>query len=313
MKLDVTLILPIYNEAKTIPELWRQLENVLLTLHLSWEVIFIDDGSYDSSIDLLREIHSQYSNVKIISLSRNFGHAPALTAGIDHAQGRAVILMDSDLQDSPEAIPVFIKKWQEGYDVVYAIRKNRKEGYLKRLAFKLFYFVQTRLSETRIPTDAGIFSLIDSKVIKALKSMPERNKYLSGLRAFAGFRQTGITVVRGARFSGDPRVSLLMQIKSAYNGVFSFSAIPLRIVSFIGLVVSMISFFVGFVAFISRYIFGHQILSWQFGLTTISFISGIQLLAIGVSGEYLTRIYDEVKQRPYYIIGKRIGFVEVET
>ncbi|MDE5072129.1 MAG: glycosyltransferase family 2 protein, partial [Trichodesmium sp. St5_bin8] len=178
--IDYSVVIPIFNESEIIPELWRRLSDILDKLDSSSEVIFINDGSVDNSLELLKEINHKNQKVKIISFSRNFGHQCALSAGIDHANGKAVILMDGDLQDSPEAIISFLRLWQQGYDVVYAIRKNRKEKWLKRLAFKSFYYIQRKLSGIVTPMDAGIFSLMDRKVILTLRQMPERNKYLSG-------------------------------------------------------------------------------------------------------------------------------------
>lgn len=194
--LDYSIVIPVFNEEETILELWRRLSNSLERLDGYSEVIFIDDGSTDSSLQFLCELSKQNSEVKVISLSRNFGHQPALSAGIDHAEGRAVILMDADLQDSPESIIDFIGQWKKGYDVVYAIRRKRKEKWLKRIAFKSFYLIQSSLSEVPLPLDAGIFSLMDRRVVLSLRQMPERNKYLSGLRAYTGFKQTGVLVER---------------------------------------------------------------------------------------------------------------------
>lgn len=256
------------------------------------------------------------SGVKVISLSRNFGHQCSLTAGIDHAKGEAVILMDGDLQDAPEAILRFTEKWKQGYAVVYAIRKKRKEKLLKRLAFVIFYRCLNLLAGISIPLDAGIFSLMDKKVILALQSMPERNKYITGLRAYAGFKQTGVLVERGPRFKGEPRVTLTKLFKLAFDGIFSFSIKPLRIATFLGLLFSTSSFFLGTVGLFFKFILEREFLSWHYGLTTTFFLGGVQLLFLGLIGEYIGRIYDEVKQRPYYIVEEKIGFdskVEVKN
>ena len=306
--LDYSVVIPIFNEEEIIPELWRRLSDILDRLDSSSEVIFINDGSVDNSLELLKEINHKNQEVKIISFSRNFGHQCALSAGIDHTNGKAVILMDGDLQDSPEAIISFLQLWQQGYDVVYAIRKNRKEKWLKRLAFKSFYYIQKKLSGIVTPMDAGIFSLMDRKVILTLRQMPERNKYLSGLRAYAGFKQKGVYIERGPRYRGQPKVSVSKLFKLAFDGIFSFSTIPLKIATILGLVSAIISFIIGLIGLYVKFILGQEFLSWAYGLTTTFFMGGIQLLSLGIIGEYIGRIYDEVRQRPYYIIQEKIGF-----
>ncbi|MCL2928317.1 MAG: glycosyltransferase family 2 protein [Trichodesmium sp. MAG_R01] len=306
--IDYSVVIPIFNESEIIPELWRRLSDILDKLDSSSEVIFINDGSVDNSLELLKEINHKNQKVKIISFSRNFGHQCALSAGIDHANGKAVILMDGDLQDSPEAIISFLRLWQQGYDVVYAIRKNRKEKWLKRLAFKSFYYIQKKLSGIVTPMDAGIFSLMDRKVILTLRQMPERNKYLSGLRAYAGFKQIGVYVERGPRYRGEPKMSVSKLFKLAFDGIFSFSTIPLKMATILGLVSAILSFIIGLIGLYVKFILGKEFLSWAYGLTTTFFMGGIQLLSLGIIGEYIGRIYDEVRQRPYYIIQEKIGF-----
>lgn len=303
-----SIVIPIFNEEDIIPELWQRLSNILKQLDGSSEVIFVNDGSYDGSLELLSELSFKYPQVKVINLSRNFGHQCSLTAGIDHAKGEAVILMDGDLQDAPEAILHFIEKWEQGYAVVYAIRRKRKEKPLKRLAFVMFYRCLNLFAGINLPVDAGIFSLMDKKVILALRAMPERNKYITGLRAYAGFKQTGVLVERGPRFKGEPKVTLTKLFKLAFDGIFSFSIIPLRIATFLGLIFSTSSFLLGIIGLFFKFILGREFLNWNYGLTTTFFIGGVQLLFLGLIGEYIGRIYDEVKQRPYYIVEDKIGF-----
>ena len=306
--IDYSVVIPIFNEEENISELWRKLSNILDRLDSSSEVIFINDGSVDNSLELLKEINQKNQEVKIISFSRNFGHQCALSAGIDHTNGKAVILMDGDLQDSPEAIISFLQLWKQGYDVVYALRKNRKEKWLKRLAFKSFYYIQKKLSGIVTPMDAGIFSLMDRKVILTLRQMPERNKYLSGLRAYAGFKQIGVYVERGPRYRGEPKMSISKLFKLAFDGIFSFSTIPLKMATILGLVSAIVSFIIGLIGIYVKFVLGQEFLSWTYGLTTTFFMGGIQLLSLGIIGEYIGRIYDEVRQRPYYIIQEKIGF-----
>ena len=307
-RIKYSIVIPIFNEEEIIEELWRQLSSVLSGINAYYEVIFIDDGSSDRSYSILTKLNRQCSEVKIIRLSRNFGHQCALTAGIDRAVGRAVILMDGDLQDSPQAIIKFIARWQQGYDVVYAIREKRKELWLKRMAFVGFYRLLGWFSRIELPADAGIFSLMDRKVVNALRQMPERNRYLSGLRAYAGFKQTGVVVERGSRYRGKPRVSLSKLFKLAFDGIFSFSVIPLRIATIFGLICAIVSFILGIIGLYFKYVLGQTFLAWSHGLTTTFFMGGIQLIFLGIIGEYIGRIYDEVKQRPYYLVRDTVGF-----
>ncbi len=303
-----SVVIPIFNEEETISELWQRLSNVIRQLDGRTEVIFINDGSFDNSLKLLTELSSKHPEVKVISLSRNFGHQSSLSAGIDHAKGMAVILMDGDLQDAPEAIINFVDQWKQGYAVVYAVRQKRKEKPLKRLAFLLYYRVLNFLAGQNLPLNAGIFSLMDRKVILALRSMPERNKYISGLRYYAGFKQVGVLVERGPRYRGEPRVTLVKLFKLAFDGIFSFSTIPLRIATFLGLASSIFSFILGLIGLYFKFILGKNFLSWSYGLTTTFFMGGIQLTFLGIIGEYIGRIYEEVKRRPYYIVDEKIGF-----
>jgi dolichol-phosphate mannosyltransferase len=308
MQIDYSVVIPVFNEEATLLELWKRLQRVLDCLGERSEVIFVDDGSSDASLSILTELASRHAEVKIVSLSRNFGHQCALMAGINYASGRAIIMMDGDLQDAPEAIIAFVEKWRQGYDVVYAIRHKRKENLLKRSAFKAFYRLQSSLSSISLPLDTGIFSLMDRKVALVLRQMPERNKYLTGLRAYAGFRQTGILVERGPRYHGEPRVSVLKLVKLALDGIFSFSKVPLQLATLLGFVCASSSFIIGLIGLYFKFVLGLEFLSWAYGLTTTFFLGGVQLLSLGIIGEYVGRIYDEVKQRPYYVVNQTIGF-----
>jgi dolichol-phosphate mannosyltransferase len=303
-----SIVIPIYNEEGTIPELWRYLEAVIQKADALFEVIFVDDGSSDKSYELIRQLCLQFPFVRALQLSRNFGHQCALSAGIDYATGNSVILMDGDLQDAPAAIPEFIRLWQAGYDVVYAIRKKRKENIIKRFCFWLFYRVIQSTSKVQLPVDAGVFSLMDRRVVDVLRSMPERNRYITGLRAYAGFNQTGIPVERGPRYSGKPRVTLSKLIRLALDGIISFSTLPLRFITYMGIIFALTAFSLGIVGLVYKFILGQEFLSWPFGLTTTFFMGGIQLIFLGIMGEYIGRIYDEVKQRPYYVVREAINF-----
>jgi dolichol-phosphate mannosyltransferase len=305
-----SIVIPIFNEEATILELWQQLSRVIAHFDGPTETIFVNDGSTDKSLEILNHLHLKNPQIKIINLSRNFGHQAAITAGLENAQGEAVILMDGDLQDEPRSLPDFIKKWQEGFQVVYAVRIKRKENIFKRNVFKIFYLIQSFLAEVSTPLDSGIFSLLDRKAVSALKNMPERNKYLSGLRAYAGFRQTGITVERNPRYSGRPRVTLGKLFKLAFDGIFSFSKVPLKIITWLGILSAATAFILGLAGAFYKIFLHRQFFSWAYGLTTTFFIGGVQMLSLGIIGEYIGRIYDEVKQRPYYIIAEKIGFEE---
>jgi dolichol-phosphate mannosyltransferase len=304
---SITIVFPVFNEAETLPELHRCVSEVLQSISHTFELIFVNDGSTDSSLHVLKKLATDDPRVRVICLSRNFGHQPALMAGIDAAQGDAVILMDADLQDSPSAIAAFIREWETGSEVVYAVRTKRKEGPFKRMAFFCFYRLQRLLTRVSMPLDAGVFSLMDRRVVDVLKKMPERNRYLVGLRCYAGFRQKGIPVERGPRYRGSPRVSVSGLVRLAMDGILAFSTIPLRLISVIGLLVSIVSFVVSLVALVAKYGFHQQPFNWPFGLSTIFFFGGIQLVSMGIIGEYVGRIYEEVKQRPYYIVDAEIN------
>jgi glycosyltransferase involved in cell wall biosynthesis len=234
----LSVVIPIFNEQGCLRELYSRLVGVLQQGGASYEIIFVDDGSRDSSPELLKEFAGADFNVKVLRLSRNFGHQAAITAGLEHARGGAVVLMDGDLQDPPEVIPQFVEKWREGWDVVYAIKTRRKENAVKRFAFWLFYRLLGYMSDVTLPLDAGIFSLMDRRVVDWLKALPERNRYLAGLRVWVGFRQTGIEFERASRYDDRPRQTLGRLMKLALDGIFSFSQFPIHIISWLGALLS---------------------------------------------------------------------------
>jgi dolichol-phosphate mannosyltransferase len=302
-----SIIIPIYNEEKTLRELHQRLVTAAATFAAPFEVIFIDDGSKDGSLSLLKEIHTGDRRFKIIRLSRNFGHQVAISAGLDLAEGEAIILMDGDLQDPPELIPHMLARWKEGYEVVYTVKKSRKEGRLKRLAFTAFYRILHALSTIRIPMDAGNFSLLDRRVVDVLRHMPERNRYISGMRAWAGFRQTGIEYDRDARFAGTPHMSMGRLVQLAVDGIFSFSNVPLRLAIFVGFFVAFLSFIGAVFVLYAKLFTDKAILGWTSTIISILFVGGMILLTLGVIGEYISRIYEEVKNRPLYVIRDKWG------
>jgi glycosyltransferase involved in cell wall biosynthesis len=277
-------------------------------LHHPTEVILIDDGSHDASFRLLHELHHRDHRFKVLRFSRNFGHQVAISAGIDHASGEVIMVMDGDLQDPPELLPEFLKKRDEGYDVVYAVRRKRKEPLLKKVAYFTFYRLLQRVAAIDIPLDAGDFSLIDRRVADTLRAMPERHRFVRGIRSWAGFRQVGLEYERDRRFGGEVKYTMTKLLKLALDGVFSFSYLPLRLASYVGLGISLISFAMALFYFLQKLLVGIDTKGWASTIVIILFLGGVQLLTVGIIGEYIGRIYDEVKQRPLYVISERVGF-----
>jgi len=303
-----SIVIPIYNEEETIPELVRRLTAVMDTLGHPTEVIVIDDGSRDATFRLLQEAHGRDPRLKVIRFSRNFGHQVAISAGIDHASGDAIMVMDGDLQDPPELLPEFLRKREEGYDVVYAVRRKRKEPLPKRLAYFTFYRLLQRVAAIDIPLDSGDFSLIDRRVADALRAMPERHRFVRGIRSWTGFRQAGLEYERDRRFGGEVKYTAAKLLKLALDGVFSFSYVPLRLASYVGLTISLISFAMALFYFLQKLLVGIDTKGWASTIIIVLFLGGVQLLTVGIIGEYIGRIYDEVKQRPLYVISERLGF-----
>jgi dolichol-phosphate mannosyltransferase len=303
-----TVIIPIYNEEQTLPELRTRLMAATAGLDEPVEVILIDDGSSDGSYALMTAMHAKDPRIKVIRLSRNFGHQIAISAGLDEARGDAVVLMDGDLQDPPEIVPEMIKLWKEGFQVVYSVKRSRQEDPLKRLAFRSFYRILHALSTIQIPMDAGNFSLMDRCVVDVLRAMPERNRYISGLRAWAGFQQTAVYYDRDPRFAGKPQMSLRRLVQLALDGIFSFSNVPLRLAVYFGLIAAAASFAGGFYVIYAKLFTNQAILGWASTILSILFVGGMILVTLGVIGEYISRIYEEVKKRPLYVIRDKIGF-----
>lgn len=303
-----SIIIPIYNEEQTLRVLHDRLVEALRPLGEDYEVILVDDGSKDGSYELMKSIHAHDARFKVLRLSRNFGHQIAISAGLDFASGDAVILMDGDLQDPPELLPHMITKWREGYHVVYTVKTSRKEHRLKRFAFKTFYRVLHALSSVQIPMDAGNFSLMDRRVVEILRRIPERHRYISGLRAWIGFRQIGIEYDRGPRYAGKPQMSFGKLVQLALDGIFSFSNAPLRVASYVGFLSALVAFGGGLYVIYEKLFTDKAILGWASTISAIAFLGGLILMTLGIIGEYIGRIYDEVKQRPLYIVSEGIGF-----
>jgi dolichol-phosphate mannosyltransferase len=304
----LSVVVPIKDEIETLPELHRRLSDVLTGELSDSEIVFVDDGSGDGSARWIAERHADDLRVKLVRLSRNFGHQAAVTAGLAHARGRAVVLMDGDLQDPPELIPELVDRWREGNEIVHTVKTRRQESWARRLAFRAFYrMIRSLSSETDLPLQAGLFSLLDRRVVDELERMPERNRYLAGLRAWVGFRQTAVEYERDARWSGAPRVSVARLFRLAFDGIFSFSNLPLRLATLLGLVVSLAAFLLMATILYLRLFTDRAILGWASLMTSILFLGGVILVTIGIIGEYTGRIYDEVKRRPLYVVAERIG------
>ena len=305
---DLSVVIPVYNEEDNIAVLYSRLTAVLEQTGLAYEMIFVDDGSRDKSLALLHALVAQYHHGTVVELARNFGHQVAITAGLDHARGNAVIVMDADLQDPPEMLPQFIAKWQEGHDVVYAIREQRKEGWGKRTAYAAFYRLLQRVADIEIPLDAGDFCIMDRRVVDLLVGMPERNRFVRGIRSWVGLDQVGVACERQPRGAGRPKYTMGRLMLLALDGLISFSHTPLRVASLFGLGISLLSFLLaGFYA-IKKLTTGLNPPGFATLVVSIFFLAGIQLITIGVMGEYIGRIFDEVKRRPLYVVRRVTGY-----
>lgn len=298
----ISIVIPVFNEQENLQVLLQRLTHVMEESGPDYEIVFVDDGSRDSSLKLLKEMAMKDERIVVIELARNFGHQVAISAGIDHARGRGVIIMDADLQDPPEVLPRFIEKWREGHDVVYAVRTNRKEAWLKRSAYNFFYRLLQRIADIEIPLDAGDFCIMDRRVVDILVGMPERNRFVRGIRSWVGLDQVGLAYEREARYAGEPKFTLSRLVYLALDGLISFSYVPLRMISLLGLGVSLVSIFLAIGYTIQKLTRGLSPPGFATTVVAIFFLAGIQLVTIGVIGEYVGRIFEEVKRRPLYII-----------
>lgn len=301
-KQKISVIIACYKDAQAIPFMYQRLAKTFKKIGIAYELIFVNDGSPDNTEDVLKELVKKQKHVIGINHSRNFNSQMAFTSGMDIASGDAVVLLDGDLQDPPELIEEFYKKWREGYDVVYGIRTKRETSLPMAILYKAFYRIFHKLSYIQIPLDAGDFSLIDKKVVTVLKEFPERDRFLRGLRAWVGFKQTGIQYVRPERMFGKTTNNFLKNFQWATKGIFSFSYVPLQVMTFLSLFVFFIALFGMTVQIILRFLIPNT----PFGVTTILvvvlFLGAIQLLGISILGEYIGKIFEEVKQRPKYIV-----------
>ena len=306
---EYSFVLPVYNEDETIRALYERLLSVLGQLDATAEVIFVDDGSDDGSFDQLFEISLQDSRFKVLQLSRNFGHQTAITAGLDFASGNAVIVMDADLQDPPETVLTMAQRWREGFDVVYAVRNERLgDSQFKRVTASTFYRLLRKLTDVNIPPDVGDFRLVDRKALEAYKTMRESDRYVRGMFSWVGFKQAGVVYDRDERFAGETKYPLRKMMNFAMDGIVSFSNAPLRLALALGFAVSIGSFIYGLVAIILKLSGAFTVPGWTSIIFVASFLGGVQLIVLGVVGEYVGRIYVETKRRPLYIVNRAAGF-----
>ncbi len=309
-----SLIIPVFNEEKSIPELYQRMGQVMDSLGETVELILVNDGSSDRTLEMLRELQTQDSRICYLSFARNFGHQVAVSAGLNYARGQVVVILDADLQDPPELIPELIDKWRLGYQVVYAQRTRRhKEKWSKRLPAYVFYRVLKQLADVDIPTDTGDFCLLDRLVVDVLNEMPERDRYLRGLRSWVGFRQTAVYYERDPRFAGEVKYTFGKSLGLAVNGLVSFSRVPLRLSTYVGLLASIAAVFMGILILYWRLqIPGSPLTGFATIMIGIFFLGAVQLVSIGILGEYVGRIYEQVKGRPLYILSEVAGFRSLE-
>ncbi len=303
MPVTFSIVAPIFNELDNLPELHRRVRDVMVATGETWELVLVDDGSTDGSTERILELAKQDERVRPVIFARNFGHQPAITAGWDFALGDAVVIIDADLQDPPEAIPDLIAKWREGFEVVYAIRAERDgETWFKKTTAALFYRIVQRITDVKIPVDTGDFRLMDRKVVEVLKTMHERHRFPRGMSAWVGFRQIGVPYKRAARYAGVTKYPFSKMLKLALNAITGFSYFPLQLATYFGFVAAGLAIIAIPVVIIMRVVGHGAFLGQATTLIAVLFLGGVQLISLGVLGEYLGRIYDEVKGRPLYIV-----------
>ncbi|PZD72056.1 putative glycosyltransferase [Acaryochloris thomasi RCC1774] len=314
LKPQYSFIVPVFNEEETLPELYKRVSAVMDQMDGPVELVLVNDGSNDRSLAEMRVLRQRDSRVCYVSLARNFGHQTAVTAGLNFIQGQVAVILDADLQDPPELIPEMVGLWQQGYQVVYAQRSRRRHaGWFKRLTAYGFYRILQRLSDVTIPSDTGDFCLLDRQVVDLLNAMPERNRYIRGLRSWVGFRQTAIRFERDSRFAGEVKYTLRKSFALAINSILSFSQVPLRLATYLGLLSASFALIMMFVVLYWR-LFSISPQLVGFSIITIAqfFLGAVQLICIGILGEYIGRIYEEVKARPLYTVSEIVGLSNTE-
>jgi len=302
----VSVVVPIFNEQENLPELRRRLTIALDSIGDPWELVLVNDGSRDASSAMLRQMHQEDPRIKVIEFSRNFGHQPAVTAGIHHATGDCVVLIDGDLQDPPEVIPQFVAKWREGSQVVLGERTSREDSGTRGLGFRLFYPIFRQVSDLGSTPDAGIFGLMDRQVVNEFNRLPERNRFIPGLRSWLGFRQSSVLYGRQGRAAGKPKQTLRKLIKYAMDGMVSFSYKPLRAATYMGFIVALLTLVLALFYFISFFAMHKQVTGFTTTIVSVLFLGSVQLICTGILGEYIGRIYEEIKQRPLYVIASTL-------
>ena len=304
----LSVAIPIHNEESVLPELLQRLRAVLASVAGGpHEIVFVDDGSTDRTFEILAGAAKEDERIVVLSLSRNFGHQAAITAGLDHVSGDAAVVMDGDLQDAPEIIPKFVEKYQQGYDVVYAQRVRRKEPLALRICYFVFYRMMATLSDIRLPLDSGDFGLMSRRVIEEVRKMPEHHRYLRGMRSWVGFRQAGIAVERAERHSGKSKYSIMRLVTLAFDGIFAFSIVPIRAAALFGAFVMFLSSLFAIYSIYIRVFLHKAPQGFTALIVAITFFSGVLLFFLGVIGEYVGRIYEEIKARPQYIVSRTVG------
>ena len=305
----LSIVAPVYNEEAILHELYKRISETMTDLDGTWELVLVNDGSWDRSYEIMQELREQDERVRIVNFSRNFGHQIAITAGADYAQGEAVVIIDADLQDPPSVILDMVAKWREGYEVIYAIRKQRKgETWFKLATAKLFYRLINKITGVDIPLDTGDFRLLDRKAVDTLRRIREHHRFMRGLSVWIGFKQTGVEYVREERFAGETKYPLSKMLRFALDGITSFSYLPLQLATYFGFGIAGLSVLGILLTIVWRLSGSHAFEGQATTLVMVLFLGGIQLISLGIIGEYLGRIYDEVKQRPLYIVDEALGF-----
>lgn len=314
----LSVVAPVYNEEALVEQFCRRTIAALEALGVSFDLILVNDGCRDRSPEIMRALHEADGRIKVLNFSRNFGHQVAITAGTDYAEGDAVVVIDSDLQDPPEVIPALYRRWQEGYDVVYAVREERAgESWFKKTTAAAFYRIIARITSVAIPVDVGDFRLMDRRVINAMARMREHHRFMRGLSVWVGFKQAGVGYRRDARTAGETKYPLRKMVRFALDGITSFSYLPLQLATYLGFAVAMLSLLFLAVVFVMRLANPQALEPAFYGqastLTSVLFLGAIQLISLGIIGEYVGRIYDEVKGRPLYLVAEALGYQDEDV
>jgi len=302
----INILIPIYNEEESIAELVHLISNVVEDLKYNFSFTLIEDGSNDSSWEIIKNLHLNNFGMRKIKLSRNFGHQGAIFCGLNHFNEDAVLIIDSDFQDNPKYLPKLIDEWENGNDIVLAKRIDRKESIFRKLLINFYFKIQNKLSEIFIPKNVGHFSLLDKKIVETINNFPENKKFLLGIRAYVGFKVSFVEVIKDKRKYGNPKMNLRKLLKLSSEGLIGFSTVPLNIIGVLGVLISLSALGFAIYTFILNVFMNEKVLNWDFGLTSIYFLSGIQLLSISILGQYIGKIFDETKNRPQYIVEELI-------